>query len=111
MQPTCCAGGIALGAQSPLCLPPHQECSQDAAHIASLTSSAFCPVWLRRSLLIIDEFGKGTLAADGVGLLCATLRHLASLPAPPRVVLCTHYRWTEGRAAAVAGQAWRAALQ
>ncbi|KAL4443274.1 hypothetical protein ABPG75_011011 [Micractinium tetrahymenae] len=44
-----------------------------------------------RSLLIIDEFGKGTLAADGVGLLCATLRHLASLPAPPRVVLCTHF--------------------
>ncbi|EFN56890.1 hypothetical protein CHLNCDRAFT_144556 [Chlorella variabilis] len=40
-----------------------------------------------RSLCIIDEFGKGTLAADGVGLLCATLRHFAELPCPPRVVL------------------------
>lgn len=44
------------------------------------------------SLCIVDEFGKGTLAADGVGLLCATLRHWAGLPAPPRVVLCTHFR-------------------
>lgn len=45
-----------------------------------------------RSLCIIDEFGKGTLAADGVGLLCATLRHFAALTRPPRVVLCTHFR-------------------
>jgi DNA mismatch repair protein MSH5 len=26
-----------------------------------------------------------------VGLLCATLRHFAGLPHPPRVVLCTHF--------------------
>ena len=55
-----------------------------------------------RSLLIIDEFGKGTLAADGVGLLCGTLRHLAALPAPPRVVLCTHFR-RAGRGAPLVG--------
>jgi DNA mismatch repair protein MSH5 len=53
-----------------------------------------CP--MRRSLCIIDEFGKGTLAADGVGLLCATLRHFATLPRPPRVVLCTHFRQVRG---------------
>lgn len=46
----------------------------------------------RSSLLIVDEFGKGTLAADGVGLLCATLARLAALPTPPRTVLCTHFR-------------------
>lgn len=44
-----------------------------------------------RSLCIIDEFGKGTLAADGVGLLCATLRCFAQRAHPPRVVLCTHF--------------------
>lgn len=27
-----------------------------------------------------------------MGLLCATLRHFAARPAPPRVVLCTHFR-------------------
>jgi len=44
-----------------------------------------------RSLLIIDEFGKGTLAADGVGLLCGALAHLAARRMPPRVVLTTHF--------------------
>lgn len=44
-----------------------------------------------RSLLIIDEFGKGTLAADGVGLLCGALSHLAARPVPPRVLLATHF--------------------
>lgn len=55
-----------------------------------------------RSLLIIDEFGKGTLAADGVALLCAATAHLTAprpcgssasggAPACPRVLLCTHY--------------------
>ena len=58
-------------------------------------SCAACdPVPLpRSSLCIIDEFGKGTAAADGLGLLCATLAHLAGGPArPPRTVLCTHFR-------------------
>lgn len=45
-----------------------------------------------RSLIVIDEFGKGTLAADGVGLLCATLSHFASCaPLPPRLLACTHF--------------------
>lgn len=44
-----------------------------------------------RSLLILDEFGKGTLASDGVGLLAATIRHLTRAPCPPRTLLCTHF--------------------
>ena len=44
-----------------------------------------------RSLCIIDEFGKGTLTADGVGLLCATLRHFADMSLAPKVVACTHF--------------------
>ncbi|CAM9312678.1 unnamed protein product [Choristocarpus tenellus] len=30
-----------------------------------------------RSLLLIDEFGKGTAPTDGVSLMAATIRHLA----------------------------------
>lgn len=33
-----------------------------------------------RSLLLIDEFGKGTSSVDGVALLAATIRHLLRTP-------------------------------
>jgi len=46
---------------------------------------------LGRSLCIIDEFGKGTLAADGVGLLCSTLGHFAAQQPSPRVLAVTHF--------------------
>lgn len=61
-----------------------------------------------RSLLLIDEFGKGTSSVDGVALLASTIRHLlggaalpASLPSPqsptggslpPKTVITTHFR-------------------
>ena len=45
-----------------------------------------------RSLLLIDEFGKGTAPEDGVSLLAATIRHLASQPEPPRVLITTHFQ-------------------
>ena len=45
----------------------------------------------RRSLCIIDEFGKGTLAADGIGLLCATLHHFTAQRPSPRVIAVTHF--------------------
>ena len=44
-----------------------------------------------RSLCIIDEFGKGTLTTDGVGLLAAALRRLATAAEPPKVVAATHF--------------------
>jgi len=46
----------------------------------------------RRSLLIIDEFGKGTEASDGAGLACAVMDHLLSLGAErPKVIGATHF--------------------
>jgi DNA mismatch repair protein MSH5 len=47
----------------------------------------------RRSLLLIDEFGKGTLAADGLALLCSVLRFIAAGAAPPLALVSTHYRF------------------
>lgn len=44
-----------------------------------------------RSLCIVDEFGKGTLTTDGVGLLAATLQHFAAAPVPPKLLACTHF--------------------
>jgi DNA mismatch repair protein MSH5 len=44
------------------------------------------------SLVIIDEFGKGTLPADGIGLFAATLESFASRGALcPRLLTATHF--------------------
>lgn len=46
----------------------------------------------RRSLLIIDEFGKGTDSSDGAGLACAVFEYLLSLGRDrPKVVGATHF--------------------
>ncbi|KAF2276083.1 mismatch repair protein 5 [Westerdykella ornata] len=46
----------------------------------------------RRSLLIIDEFGKGTDSSDGSGLACAVFEHLLRLGTEcPKVVAATHF--------------------
>ena len=45
-----------------------------------------------RSLLVIDEFGKGTGAIDGAGLMCGVLEYLNSLGAEsPKVLATTHF--------------------
>lgn len=44
-----------------------------------------------KSLIIVDEFGKGTLSADGIGLLCGMLHSLSKRPKPPRMLLATHF--------------------
>jgi DNA mismatch repair protein MSH5 len=46
----------------------------------------------RRSLLIIDEFGKGTESSDGAGLACAVMEHLLNLGTErPKVIGATHF--------------------
>ncbi|KAM0563807.1 hypothetical protein ACHAPJ_000013 [Fusarium lateritium] len=45
-----------------------------------------------RSLILIDEFGKGTNGDDGAGLLAALLDHYLSLgPDCPRLLAATHF--------------------
>lgn len=46
----------------------------------------------RRSLVVIDEFGKGTDSSDGAGLAAAVIRHLISLgDERPKVLGATHF--------------------
>ncbi|KAI1793251.1 muts domain V-domain-containing protein [Ganoderma leucocontextum] len=45
-----------------------------------------------RSLIILDEFGKGTLPTDGAGLLCGVLKHLLDRGSScPKVIATTHF--------------------
>ncbi|KAF0923351.1 hypothetical protein E2562_006262, partial [Oryza meyeriana var. granulata] len=43
-----------------------------------------------RSLCLLDEFGKGTLTEDGIGLLGGTISHFTNYDCPPKVLLSTH---------------------
>ncbi|KAM7250383.1 hypothetical protein ACFE04_022266 [Oxalis oulophora] len=43
-----------------------------------------------RSLCLLDEFGKGTLTEDGIGLLGGTIDYFATSDDPPKVLICTH---------------------
>uniref|UniRef100_A0A803LY58 DNA mismatch repair protein MSH5 n=1 Tax=Chenopodium quinoa TaxID=63459 RepID=A0A803LY58_CHEQI len=43
-----------------------------------------------RSLCLLDEFGKGTLTEDGVGLLGGTVNYFAGNDDTPKVFVCTH---------------------
>lgn len=46
----------------------------------------------RRSLLVIDEFGKGTASSDGAGLACAVMEYLLNLGNErPKVIGATHF--------------------
>lgn len=45
-----------------------------------------------RTLLLVDEFGKGTLALDGLSLLASTIKYLQSKNEEcPKVFVSTHY--------------------
>ncbi|KAH9846354.1 muts domain V-domain-containing protein [Lenzites betulinus] len=45
-----------------------------------------------RSLILLDEFGKGTLPADGAGLFCGVMKYLLARGAScPKVIATTHF--------------------
>ena len=59
----------------------------DLQQVAVATSMA-----TNRSLVIIDEFGKGTNAADGAGLACGIFEYFLALgPDRPKVLGATHF--------------------
>ncbi|KAG0369964.1 MutS protein msh5 [Gamsiella multidivaricata] len=46
----------------------------------------------RRSLVVLDEFGKGTASTDGAGMFCAVIEHFAKRTHDqPRVLATTHF--------------------
>ncbi|KAF9348822.1 MutS protein msh5 [Mortierella sp. NVP85] len=45
-----------------------------------------------RSLVILDEFGKGTTSTDGAGMFCGVIEHFAKMQHDrPRVMATTHF--------------------
>ncbi|KAI1304784.1 putative MSH5 protein [Xylaria venustula] len=65
----------------------------DSAFAVDLRQVAFTMNFAtRRSLIIIDEFGKGTNNQDGAGLMTAAINHFASLgPERPKLLVATHF--------------------
>ncbi|KAG0049466.1 MutS protein msh5 [Gryganskiella cystojenkinii] len=47
----------------------------------------------RRSLIIMDEFGKGTTPSDGAGMFAGVIEHFAHMPrsSRPKVMATTHF--------------------
>ncbi len=66
----------------------HSTFFMDAAQIASMLE----PRERKPSLLLIDEFGKGTSEIDGIALLAATLKSVLNWEVSSTMCLCaTHY--------------------
>lgn len=52
--------------------------------------SNMCRLTTEKSLVLIDELGKGTLPVDGAALLISALSQFSLQPVPPRIVCVTH---------------------
>jgi DNA mismatch repair protein MSH5 len=72
-----------------------RECvtENESAFAIDLRQISFClKAASRRSLVLIDEFGKGTRTDDGAGLMSALLDHFLTLgPQSPRMIAATHF--------------------
>ncbi len=44
-----------------------------------------------RSLVLLDEIGRGTSTHDGMAIAWAVIEHLAAGPVRPRTIVATHY--------------------
>ncbi|KAM3071187.1 hypothetical protein ACMFMF_007662 [Clarireedia jacksonii] len=64
-----------------------------SAFMIDLQQIALCmKLATRRSLVVIDEFGKGTNAVDGAGLACGTFEYFLGLGKQrPKVIGATHF--------------------
>ncbi|GBG27637.1 DNA mismatch repair protein MSH5 [Hondaea fermentalgiana] len=61
--------------------------SIDVQQVANMLHNA-----TMHSLLLVDEFGKGTSSVDGASILAATVRHLSRLGKnAPRTLITTHF--------------------
>lgn len=66
---------------------PHSAFMIDLQQVAMMLKTA-----TRRSLVVIDEFGKGTDASDGAGLAAGVLQHLLDRGVEaPKVLAATHF--------------------
>ena len=48
----------------------------------------------KQTLVLFDEFGKGTCVSDGIGLFCATIEHMEAREVFQRVAMTTHFHGT-----------------
>lgn len=68
-------------------------CRNESAFAIDLKQAAFSINFAtRRSLILVDEFGKGTNSTDGAGLVTAFLDHFVNLgDDAPKVLAATHF--------------------
>eukprot|EP00904_Undaria_pinnatifida_P009103 jgi/Undpi1/5322/HiC_scaffold_2.g00603.m1 len=70
---------------------PQSSFTIDVNQVAQMVRSS-----TPRSLLLIDEFGKGTAPADGIGLVAALLRHLSRMGRKCLFTLHFHEIFSQG---------------
>ncbi|KAL0490723.1 DNA mismatch repair protein [Acrasis kona] len=65
--------------------------NQSSFALDLLQIQSMMTLYTNKTLLLIDEFGKGTLALDGLSLLSSTINYLINKAQCPKVFVSTHY--------------------